>query len=330
MLQLKLIAAVAALATAAGSASGAYSNGKATAPAPSTTKGVVLVETNLAYENAQAAGTGIVLRANGEVVTNNHVVRGATTINVVIPSTHKTYTATVVGYDSSDDVALLKLSGASKLSTATLGNSAKLAYGQSTRAVGNANGAGKLVVTSGKITGLRRAITVQNDDGSTSRLAGLIETSAKLVPGDSGGPLLNARGQVIGMDAAGSPNYQFEAADGYAIPINKALALVKQIEAGKTSGVVHIGETAFLGVSVAQGSEGVVIASVVPGGAAEGAGLEQGDVITSIDGTSVASLADIRTALFPHHPGDSIVVGYIDVLGNQTQATITLASGPPQ
>jgi S1-C subfamily serine protease len=331
VLKLKFIAAVAALTTAAGLTSGAYAHSKTTAPSPSPTKGVVLVETNLAYEGSQAAGTGIVLTSNGEVLTNNHVIRGATTINVIVPSTRKTYTASVVGYDISDDIALLKLSGASKLATATLGNSTKLAIGQLTRAVGNANGGGKLVLTTGKVTGLNRAITVQNDDGTTAQLAGLVETSARLVPGDSGGPLLNAKGQVIAVDAAGSPNYQLQASDGYAIPINKAVSLTRQMVAGKASPLVHIGKTAFLGISVGQAPEGgVSVQSVVPGGAAEGAGIERGDIVTSLDGQTVNSLDDLRNALFTHHPGDTITLGYIDVLGDQTQATITLADGPPQ
>ncbi|MES1248330.1 MAG: trypsin-like peptidase domain-containing protein [Actinomycetota bacterium] len=327
MLKLTFVTALAALTTTAG----AYAHGATTAPTPSPTKGVVLVETNLAYENAQAAGTGIVLTSNGEVVTNNHVIRGATTINVVVPSTHKTYTASVVGYDIGDDVALLKLNNASKLATATIGNSAKVAYGQFARAVGNAHGGGKLVITTGKITGVGKSITVQNDDGTTAQLTGLVQTSAKLVPGDSGGPLLNAKGQVIAIDAAGSPNYQFEASDGYAIPINKAIALTKQMQAGKASALVHIGKTAFLGVSVAQNQAGqLAIASLVPGGAAEAAGLEQGDVITAVDGAAIATLVDLRNALFAHHPGDTITVGYVDGFGNQAQATITLADGPPQ
>jgi S1-C subfamily serine protease len=330
VLTLKLIAAVAALTTAAGFSGGAYAQSTTTAPTPSPTRGVVLIETNLAYENAQAAGTGIVLTSNGEVVTNNHVIRGATTINVVVPATHKTYSASVVGYDIGDDIALLKISGAPKLATATLGNSAKLAFGQFTRAVGNAEGGGKLVLTTGKVTGLKRSITVQNDDGTTAQLAGLIETSARLVPGDSGGPLLNAKGQVVGIDAAGSPNYQFEASDGYAIPINKALTLVKQMRAGTASTLVHIGKTAFLGVSVQQTAEGLTVVSVVSGGAAATAGITQGDVITSVDGKAIATLDDLRAILFSHHPADSVVVGYIDELGNQTQTTITLADGPPQ
>src|SRR3954469_3811739 len=115
--------------------------GTAQAHAAATpTKGVVLVTTDLALENGSAAGTGMVLTANGEVLTNNHVIRGATTIKVTVPATHKTYTARVLGYDIADDVALLKLNGAAKLATITRGSSVKVTVGQATRAVGNANG----------------------------------------------------------------------------------------------------------------------------------------------------------------------------------------------
>lgn len=328
MLGPKLLVATAVLAAAAaGPADRAHAT---TAPAPLLTRGVVLVETNLAYQNAQAAGTGIVLTSSGEVLTNNHVIRGATTITVIVPATNAKYSASVLGYDVDDDVALIKLDGASHLATATRGNSARLVAGQVTHAVGNANGAGRLVTTTGKITGLRRSIAVQNDDGTTSRLTGLVQTSARLVPGDSGGPLLDAKGRVVAVDAAGSPNYRFEASDGYAIPINKALSLVKLMEKRTATPLVHIGKTAFLGVSVSAAPQGLTVQSVVPGGAAASAGIRKGDVITSLDGSSIASLDDLRTALFKHHPGDAVTLGIEDVLGDPTQASITLADGPPQ
>jgi S1-C subfamily serine protease len=304
--------------------------GRAQAANPSLTKGVVLVTTNLAYQGASAAGTGIVLTGSGEVLTNNHVIRGATTINVTVPQTKHKYSASVIGYDIADDIALLKLNGASGLATATRGDSSKLRVGQTTTAVGNANGGGKLVVTTGRVTGLGRSITVSDDQGGSSRLTGLIQTSARLVPGDSGGPLFNASGKVIGVDAAGSAG-DFTTSDGYAIPINRAMALVHMMEAGRASELVHIGKTAFLGVSVSDGGQGgVVVTSVVSGGPAANAGLARDATIVAIDGRQVSSLADVRTALFSHHPGDSVDVSFIDALGNQTSATIVLADGPPQ
>jgi S1-C subfamily serine protease len=305
----------------------------AAATSPGLTKGVVLITTNLALQNGNAAGTGMVLTSNGEVLTNNHVIRGATTIKVTIPATHKSYTANVVGYDIQDDVALIKLVGASKLATVSTGNSNKLKIGQAATAVGNANGGGKLVVTHGAVTGLSKTISIQDDTGEVSQLANLIETSARLVPGDSGGPLFDRAGHVIGMDSAGSPTFSFnQNAPGYAIPINRAVRLVKQMAQGLSSSTVHIGDTAFIGLTVqsSQSGSGVVVGDIVPNTPAEQAGLQKGDVIMTLDGTAVSSFVDIRTLLFKKHPGDTVTIGYVDVLGNQTQATIVLASGPPQ
>jgi S1-C subfamily serine protease len=317
------------LFAAAGFAGSAHAT---TAPAPSKpTKGVVLVTTNLAYQNGNAAGTGIVLTKTGEVMTNNHVIRGATTITVIVPASGKRYSASVVGYDIADDVALIKMNGAAGLSVATRGNSAQLKLGAPATAVGNANGGGRLVITKGSITGLNRTISVNDDQGGQSQLAGLIQTSARLVPGDSGGPLLDSAGRVIGMNAAGSATFAFQRSDGYAIPINKAITLVKQMEAGKASSLVHIGKTAFLGMNVGDADAGgVAVESVVSGLPAANAGIAQGDVITALDSTPVNDTDDLRAALFAHHPGDTVTVYFTDVIGNQTSAQVTLADGPPQ
>jgi S1-C subfamily serine protease len=319
-----LAAAVVAAATVAGATGGAYAT---TTPAPKPTTGVVLITTNLAYENSAAAGTGVMLTKNGEIVTNNHVIRGATTINVVVPGTGRTYPASVLGYDVADDIALLKVN-ATNMATATRGNSSALKIGSSATAVGNANGGGRLVVTHGSVSALNRTITVRNEDGTTSTLSGLIRHSAHIVPGDSGGPLLNAKNRVIGIDAAGSSS---SLTDGYAIPINKAYALVKQIEAGRASSLVHIGKTAFIGMTVTEANAGgLTITSVVPGMPAAAAGLDQGFVLTQFDGRQLTSVAGLRTELFAHHPGDTVVLSYVDPLGNQGQASIVLADGPPQ
>ena len=327
MSRLRLLAA--ALFAAAGFAGSAHAT---TAPAPSKpTKGVVLVTTNLAYQNGNAAGTGIVLTKTGEVMTNNHVIRGATTITVIVPASGKRYSASVVGYDIADDVALIKMNGAAGLSVATRGNSAQLKLGAPATAVGNANGGGRLVITKGSITGLNRTISVNDDQGGQSQLAGLIQTSARLVPGDSGGPLLDSAGRVIGMNAAGSATFAFQRSDGYAIPINKAITLVKQMEAGKASSLVHIGKTAFLGMNVGDADAGgVAVESVVSGLPAANAGIAQGDVITALDSTPVNDTDDLRAVLFAHHPGDTVTVYFTDVIGNQTSAQVTLADGPPQ
>ena len=148
----------------------------------------------------------MVLTANGEVLTNNHVVDGATSIKVRDIGNGRTYTATVVGYSSSNDVAVLQLNGASGLSTVTIGNSSSAAVGQQVVALGNADGKdGTPSVATGKLTGLGTSITAQDQgSGTAEHLTGMIQTNADIQPGDSGGPLLNAKGEVIGMDTAAS------------------------------------------------------------------------------------------------------------------------------
>jgi S1-C subfamily serine protease len=296
----------------------------------------VVIETQLAYQGGAASGTGMVLTSSGRILTNNHVIRGATSIKVVIPGTGRSYTAKVVGYDVADDVAVLQASGASNLKTVSTATSVRV--GQSVTAVGNAGGSGSLVSASGKVTGVGRAITVSDDSGGSQRLTGLIETNAGLQPGDSGGPLLNASGKVIGMDTAASvgPGFQqVSSSDGYAIPISKAIAIAKQITAGKSSRKIHIGSTAFLGVSVTSSSfdgegSGAVIAGVVPGGPAATAGLAPGDVITSIGGRAVSTPTSLATVMLTQHSTAKVTVTYLDQTGTPATATVTLASGPPQ
>jgi S1-C subfamily serine protease len=298
---------------------------------PSIGTGVVLINTNLGLQGGAAAGTGMVLTSSGEVLTNNHVIRGATSVRVVIPGTKHTYTAKVVGYDVADDVAILKAADASHLRTVSTAASARLKVGQAVRAVGNANGSGRLVSARGSITGLRRTITVSDDSGGAESLAGLIETNAALQPGDSGGPLLNASGKVIGMDTAASTGFVSTAADSYAIPIAKALSVAKQIVAGHATARVHIGATAFLGIQVqGGGANGLVIAGVVPGGPAESAGLQAGDVITSIDGRAITTPRSLTSYLLTKKPGATVTIGYVDLNGQSLTASLALASGPPQ
>jgi len=167
---------------------------------------IVDIVSTLDYGAGEAAGTGIVLTSSGEVLTNNHVVEGATSIRVTDVGNGKTYTATVVGYDLSYDVAVVQLKGASGLKVASFGDSSKVALGESVVALGNAGGAGGTPsVATGTVTALGQSISAYDEaTGSSEQLTGLIETDAGIQAGDSGGPLVDMSGQVIGMDTAAS------------------------------------------------------------------------------------------------------------------------------
>ena len=284
--------------------------------------GVVVINTNLRLEQTWAAGTGMVLTSSGRILTNNHVIAGATTIRVVVPNTTRRYAARVVGYSIADDVAVLQLRGASNLSTVTLGNSATVAVGASVTAVGNSGGFGRLISVRGRVIRLKRSITVANDVGQLHRLTGVIETSASLRPGDSGGPLLDSAGRVVGMDTAAAFG-----GNAYAIPIATAARVAQQIVAGKASARVHVGPTALLGVQV----QGTTVVEVVPGSPAQAAGLKPGYVIISIGGKRVTSEAGITSAVLAHKPGQVVTVVYTDeTLATRRTARIRLATGPPQ
>jgi S1-C subfamily serine protease len=305
------------------------------AEAASLSTGVVDVSTNLAYQNASAAGTGMVLTASGEILTNNHVIRGATTIRVTDPSTGRSYAATVVGYSVASDVAVLQLSGAAHLHPIVRGNSSNVRVGQRVTAVGNAGGVGgKPSSSTGKVTGVGRTIVASDGEGLSEQLVGLIRTNAPLQPGDSGGPLLNVAGRVIGMDTAASVGFRLQStSQSYAIPINRALALAKQIEAGVASATVHLGSTAFLGVSVgpaAGGQAGALVAEVVPGSPADHAGIVAGDTITALDGQTIATYDALGPMLLQHAAGDTVTVDWLDQMGAAQTASIQTAAGPPQ
>ncbi len=303
------------------------------AAAGTNDSGIVDITTNLAYQGAAAAGTGMVLTPSGEVLTNNHVIRGATTIRVTDPSTGKKYSATVVGYDLAADVAVLQLQQASGLETVSLGDSSKVTVGQAVTALGNAGGAGGApIAATGTVTGLGRSITAS--DGETSeRLTGLIETNAGVQPGDSGGPLVDAAGDVIGMDTAASQGFAFQSgSDAYAVPINRALAIAKEIEAGH-SATAHIGKTAFLGIEVAPGTyfvRGAVVAGVIHSSPASRAGLVYGDLIISLNNHAVASPTTLTALLQKQSPGKKVQIRWIDSSGARHTAQVTLASGPAQ
>jgi S1-C subfamily serine protease len=312
--------------SSSGSAGGTSSvTGTTTTASAAQQVGIVEINTVLQYQDARAAGTGMVLTSDGEILTNNHVVDGATSISVTISSTGATYTATVVGTDPSDDVAVLQLSHASGLKTAKL-SSAAATIGESVTGVGNAGGTGTLSAATGSVTALDQSITASDESGGGSeQLTGLIEVDAAIQAGDSGGPLYGADGTIIGMDTAASSGGP---ADGYAIPIGTARAIADQIESGADDATIHQGNPAFLGVSMADGASGATVAGALPGGAAESAGISAGDVITSVDGTAIGSADDLSSTLAGHAPGDRVTVTWTTAAGASESATVTLGTGP--
>jgi S1-C subfamily serine protease len=417
----------------------------ASAVAAKVSPGLVDVNTVLGFEGARAAGTGIVLSSDGEVLTNHHVIEGATSITVTDIGNGKTYQAGVVGYDDQHDIAVLKLKDASGLETAKIGNSDKVAVGDQVVGIGNAGGTGGTPShAAGKVTGLNQAITATDENGQDpENLTGLIQTDANIQAGDSGGPLANASGEVIGVDTAGSggnnggqgrpgqaaattggsttavqsaatngpPATAMQAADGngtgngnddpfgdgsqdpfgsggdngfgdgsgngfgdgqggngngngfgdgqggngngngfgdgsgnggsgngqgqsttegFAIPINQAMDIADQIQDGKASDAVHIGDSPMLGISVVTdtGVTGAAVGDVIADGKADDAGIAAGDVITSFAGHAVDSADALSSLLNKQHPGDKVEVGWTDQSGQQHKATIELITGP--
>jgi S1-C subfamily serine protease len=241
-----------------GGASKSTARGVAHAVSP----GIVDVISTPSYQpGGTLEGTGMIISSNGLVLTNNHVVEGTShEVAELANNTSRKFPVTVLGTDSTDDVALLKLNGASNLKTVPLGNSDTARVGQAVVALGNAEGQdGAPTVVTGTITNLDRSIEASDAGaGTTENLHDMLQTNAPIVEGDSGGALASTNGKVIGMNTAantgttGAPGTSM----GFAIPINRAMSIVRQIEAGRTTAQIQLGYPAFLGVTVASSKTG--------------------------------------------------------------------------
>jgi S1-C subfamily serine protease len=286
---------------------------------------IVDIDAKLGYQSAIGAGTGIVIGPS-TILTNNHVVAGATDLTARSIGNGQTFPATVIGYDRSHDIAVLQLAGGG-LQPANIGNSDTITVGEPIVSLGNAGGAGGTPsAVDGRIAALNQTVSASDSlTGSTETLNGLIQVDAGIRPGDSGGPTVNAANQVIGMNTAASENYHLGRGQGFAIPINEAMAIAGQIQGGG-SPTVHLGPTAFLGVGVndAAGGAGAIVRQVIPTGPAAGAGLAPGDVINALNGQPVNSATALTAILDQHHPGENVSVG----LGGRS-ANVTLGDGPP-
>jgi S1-C subfamily serine protease len=319
-----------------GNSGNANGNGL-TGPAQAAAAGVVDIDTALSYQNGAAAGTGIVLSGDGYILTNNHVISGATTITATAVATQQKYPATVVGYDRTHDVAVLKLQGATNLPTANIGDSGRVSDGQAVVGLGNAGGiGGPPTSATGQVTALGQSIKAQDEsNGTTEQLTGLIQTDCNIQPGDSGGPLVDSNGRVIGMDTAASTGFSFETDgnQGFAIPINQAISIANQIRASHATDTIHIGRTAFLGVEIdtsqsAASRSGAVVSQAIGGGAAAAAGITHDSVITNLGGNTVDSPTTLTNLMSRYHPGDHVSIQWTDATGQAHSGTVTLADGP--
>ena len=255
------------------------------------------------------AGSGVIISSDGYILTCAHVVDGASTITVTIGD--KDYTATLVGEDTTSDIAVIKID-ADGLTPATVGDSDSLKVGQSVMAVGNPLGELGGTVTGGMISALNRSVTIQGT--SSTNTMSLIQMDASVSPGNSGGGLFNMNGELIGIVNAKSSSSDAEGL-GFAIPINDAIKVAQELlENGYVTGRPYLGIT-YLAVEDAQtaaqlgvNAYGVYVVEVVKGGPAEEAGLPAGDRIVSVDGTEIASKDDLGTLMQKHAAGDTLSI----------------------
>ncbi|HET6793810.1 MAG TPA: trypsin-like peptidase domain-containing protein [Acidimicrobiales bacterium] len=292
----------------------------------------------LGSQFVQDEGSGMIITSGGEVVTNNHVIAGATTITVTLNGSNRALPAKLIGTDPADDVALLQIQNVSGLPTVSFGDSSKVLVGDGVVAIGNALGlSGGPSVTAGIISAANRQVTAgDSSGGSTETLTGLLQTDAAINPGNSGGPLANAAGQVIAMNTAVASNAggdQSAQNIGFAIPSAKIQSLLPQLAKGGTVQMAR----AYMGVEVTdaagqvQGANaptnGALVTQVVTGSPAAAAGIQAGDVILSVGNNSIGSAQDLTGAVRSYKPGDKVKVS-VWRSGNQLTLTMTLGTAP--
>lgn len=328
-----MLSAALSLALLAGPATAWAEPADLTPAADRVEPSVVRIDTVVDYQHLLGTGTGIVLDPGGQVLTNYHVVQGADVINAAVGG--GTFGADIVGYDRGRDIAVLQLRGAGGLPVAPLGDPAQLAVGAPIVAIGNAQGSARALTREfGTVTAFGRTISAEDElSGTSTEMAGLIEFAAPVRAGDSGGPVVNAAGEVVGVTTAASVNFRMgPGGEGYAIPINDAMNIANQIRSRIPSDTVHIGPPTLLGVGVSNAEQhesfpGVLVHEVMAGGPAAGAGLANGDVILTINGTPIESATNLTQILDRHYPGDVIELTWVDRAGQHRLGKATLTPG---
>ena len=302
-----------------------------------------IVDINTTIGSGEAAGSGMIIGSDGEVLTNNHVVSGSTSITVTVQGRSDQYTAHVVGVDVGDDVAVIQIDqSVSGLPTVTFANSSSLQVGDTVVAIGNALGRGGAPhATQGQVTALDQTITASEGQGSSETLDGMIQSDAVIYPGDSGGALVNTSSQVVGMITAGEAQGFRSASDtGYAISANNAVGVANRIRAHEIAADLTYGQVGFLGVSVQSldsatasrlglnVSSGALVTSVQSNSPADNGGITRGSVITRVGGSSVTSADSLGTAIRSHKPGESVSVTFVTTSGSHT-VNVSLAGVNP-
>jgi putative serine protease PepD len=287
-----------------------------------------VVQINVAGAQGAGNGTGIIISSDGEILTNNHVVETAAhggTITVVF-SNGSTAKATIVGRDPVTDVAVIKADGVSGLQPATLGTSDNLEVGEDVVAIGSPFGL-ESTVTSGIISALNRPVSASSETASgEATVFPAIQTDAAINPGNSGGPLVNANGQVIGINSAIYGQSGGSIGLGFAIPIDLARSIANQLVDGETPSHARIGISVTDAVQSDQITAiGARIAEVTAGNAGDEAGLESGDIITAVDGHHVTSADSLIALIRSYRPGDEVTLEYVRD-GDQHETEVTLDS----
>lgn len=266
------------------------------------------------------SGTGVILTAGGEVLTNAHVVAGAGRIRVTLAGEAQARAADVIGVDRAADLALLQIQGASGLPTARLGDSSSVQVGDDVVAIGNALALrGGPTVTRGIVSALDRSL-----DTDTGTMTGLIQTDASISSGNSGGPLVNAYGEVVGINTAVASGGRSSAAEniGFAIAMDRALPVVERLRGGAATPV------GYLGVSSADptdGSRAAVIVNVEADSPASTAGLRVGDLLTHVAGKAVAGSAELAGVVAEHEPGETVELSVLRA-GQPLTVRVTLGT----
>ena len=284
-----------------------------------------LVEVTSSLVNGQAAGTGLVWSADGIIITNHHVVQGARSVEVTVVSTGRTYTATYIGADRTADVAVLRIDGASGLHP--VHPAPVVRTGDAVTAVGDANGdGGTLTAATGTVLATGRDIVVQDDLGRRTPRSGLVEISADVVPGDSGGAVLDRRGDVVAMTVAAATGGVDVA--GYAIPVKQVQSVVGQVLAGNDTSRIDLGYHGYLGVALDPSSTVPLVVRTIRGGAAARGGISAGDTLTRVGRTAIASGDQLRSVLVGTPPGTWVQVSWLTVDGATRSATVLLGRAP--